>query len=349
MGSHLRIALAALLLTTAACESAFTSTSGRAECDGQLDPREETVDDLFDGDGDGYFDAANQGCRDTYEAEALDCNDGNPDVNPGLSEVACNGLDDDCDPATEDEVDADADGYSLCDGDCADGNPDIAPGFPETTCDGLDNDCDPTTLDSNDIDVDGYSNCEDCVDTNENINPGLDEVVCDGADNDCDPLTPDGQDVDQDGSLDCFDCDDEDPDRFPGNPEICEDGIDQNCDFTDADCAQATWSGNWSTNAISYSCGGGNVDVNTSTVTIQDATPSMTFVFVGSSHPGAMTGTINGSNGFSASASYPGSCSKTFSLTGSFLGADSFSANLVGTFTGCTGCANQSWTLSGTR
>ena len=91
------------------------------------------------------------------------------------------------------------------------------------------------------------------------------------------------------------------------------------------------------------------MNVNFSTVTIQDNTPNLTFVFVGSPHPGAMSGTVDGSDNFSATANYPGSCGKTFTLTGSFLGANSFSASLVATFTGCTGCSNQSWTITGTR
>jgi hypothetical protein len=61
-----------------------------------------------------------------------------------------------------------------------------------------------------------------------------------------------------------------------------------------------------------------------------------------------MTGTING-NMFQASASYPGSCSKTFNLNGSFLGQNSFSASLQATFSGCNGCSNQTWTVTGTR
>ncbi|MCO4771794.1 MAG: putative metal-binding motif-containing protein [Deltaproteobacteria bacterium] len=340
-------AVAALLAV--GCGPTVTSNAGRASCNGELDGREDSIDSPFDVDGDGFFDAANPECQVAYAPEDLDCNDTNADVNPEMLEETCNDIDDDCDEETLDVIDADEDGWSLCDGDCADSNPEIGPGLAEATCDGLDNDCDPTTFDAQDIDMDGYDNCEDCVDTNAAINPGETEQICDGADNDCDPLTIDGEDVDMDGSTDCFDCDDFDPNRFPGNPEICDDGIDQNCDNVDADCPEATWAGNWVTPTTSYTCGGGNVVVNFNTVTIQDQTPNMTFVFVGSLHPGALTGTIDGSNNFTASASYPGTCSKQFDLVGGFLGANNFSATLTGTFTGCSGCTNQTWNITGTR
>ncbi|MEZ4934517.1 MAG: MopE-related protein [Saprospiraceae bacterium] len=69
-----------------------------------------------------------------------DCNDGNALINPGAAEI-CDGLDNDCDgivPA--DEVDADGDGYRVCDNDCNDTNPAINPGAAEI-CNGLDDNC----------------------------------------------------------------------------------------------------------------------------------------------------------------------------------------------------------------
>jgi len=341
------LAFVALLLV--GCAGDITSAGGRATCNGLLDARETDIDDLFDVDGDGFFDAANSDCQAAYEPEELDCNDANPDINPDANEIACNDLDDDCNEASVDSADFDGDGYDTCSGDCDETNPNVAPGFPEVVCDDIDNDCDPETPDSRDIDEDGWTDCEDCVDTNEDVNPGQVEEECDGADNDCDPSTIDGADADLDGSSDCFDCDDNDPERFPGNVDVCGDGIDQNCDGVDADCQDVGYSGNWTFPNASYTCGGGNVVVNTSTVTIQDSDPSLTFVFVGSPHPGAMTGTLDSGDGFVASVSHPGACSKQFTLTGSFLGQNSFSATLTGTFPGCTGCSDQTWTLTGTR
>ena len=341
--------LAALLAVSAGCGDGTTTTQGRADCNGVLDSREDTVDDLFDVDGDGYFDAANPGCAATYGPEQLDCNDSDPLINPSAVEEECNDADDDCDEATLDAIDADQDGYSLCDGDCADQDPDVAPGFAEEICDGIDNDCDLSTMDAQDLDSDGYTECEDCVDSDPDIHPEMDELVCDGLDNDCDPETSDGDDADGDGSTTCFDCDDDDPLRFPGNEEICGDGIDQDCSETDLDCEELDWGGSWSTNAVAYNCGGGNVVVDFSSVTIADSSPTLQFVFIGGLHPGAMSGTVDASGNFSASFNQSGVCSKNFTLSGSFLGQNSFSAVLSGTFPGCTGCSAQTWTISGSR
>jgi hypothetical protein len=343
----LLVLFAPLVLT--ACGGGVTSTSTAAHCNGVLDDREETVDDLFDTDGDGFFDAGNPECQEIYAAEELDCNDSNADISPGADEVSCNDIDDDCDEATTDSVDQDGDGYTTCDDDCDDDDPLVAPGLAEVQCDEIDNDCDEDTPDSVDIDQDGWSHCEDCVDTAWAVNPGQAEMPCNGLDDDCDPATIDGEDADGDGSTDCFDCDDDDPDRFPGNPEICEDLLDQNCDGVDDDCPAGTWDGNWSTNPIAYTCGGGNVDVGFQTVTVIDETPDITFMFVGSPLPGAMVGSIDVADAFSASASYGGVCSKTFSFAGSFLSANSFSGTLTGSFSGCSGCSNQNWTVNGTR
>jgi hypothetical protein len=100
--------------------------------------------DCPDEDGDGYGDEASIWCD-----PPLDCDDSDPNVNPGAEEV-CNGIDDDCDGIV-DNVDADFDGYTdeACGGDdCNDGNPDINPGAVEGCCDiptcfdNIDNDCD---------------------------------------------------------------------------------------------------------------------------------------------------------------------------------------------------------------
>ena len=52
--------------------------------------------ECIDSDGDGYGNPSNPLC--TYPE--LDCDDTDPDVNPGMTEVPGNGIDDDCDPAT---------------------------------------------------------------------------------------------------------------------------------------------------------------------------------------------------------------------------------------------------------
>lgn len=81
---------------------------------------------LIDQDEDGYF-------------ESDDCDDTNPDINPGLEEIVYDGLDNDCDPSTLDD-DLDMDGYALFD-DCDDTNPNINPGAEEIANNNIDEDC----------------------------------------------------------------------------------------------------------------------------------------------------------------------------------------------------------------
>ena len=115
----------------------------------------------LDGDGDGI---------NTGELGGEDCDDDNPDIGPGATEV-CDGVDNDCDElidAEDDDVvdaieghpDIDGDGYGddsttilTCDladlsdvgGDCNDLDASMNPGAMEVCGDGLDNDCDGTS------------------------------------------------------------------------------------------------------------------------------------------------------------------------------------------------------------
>lgn len=157
-----------------------------------------------------------------------DCDDSNPDVNPGATEV-CNGVDDDCDGEVDEGVkttfyqDSDNDGY---------GNPQV------------------TTQQC--FAPDGYvADNTDCDDTDATIYPGATEVCGDGIDQDCDGSDlpcpgPDCTDNDGDGYAiegdQCgdIDCNDSDPTIHPGATEICGDGIDQDCDGSDAVCPEVT-------------------------------------------------------------------------------------------------------------
>ncbi|MFN7953367.1 MAG: MopE-related protein [bacterium] len=222
------------------------------DCDGQFD---EGVTTTFfrDADGDTYGNAGvtTQACSAPggYVANSTDCNDGNPSVNPGHAEVPGNGVDDDCNPATTDCLDADGDGYSPSGGscgpvDCNDSNGDVNPGHAEVPGNGVDDDCNAGTADCVDADADGYSSsggacgAVDCLDSNANVNPGRTEVPGNGLDDDCNSATSDCKDLDADGygnpaSAACahaqLDCNDSNVNVNPGRTEIPSNGIDDDC------------------------------------------------------------------------------------------------------------------------
>jgi hypothetical protein len=85
--------------------------------------------------------------------EDEDCDDQNPAVFPGATEI-CDGVDNDCDGSLPlDEQDRDGDGFTPCNGDCDDDEDTVYPIAPEY-CDGLDNNCDGD-LEESDDDLDG--------------------------------------------------------------------------------------------------------------------------------------------------------------------------------------------------
>ncbi len=121
---------------------------------------EEICDDGLDNDCDGYVDGDDSHCQEGTEDQdgdgwtntEGDCDDTDPDVHPGQSEIECNGVDDDCDVGTADGPDEDGDTYTTCpepaeDHDCDDTTAEVHPGHEEICGDGLDNDCDGTMND----------------------------------------------------------------------------------------------------------------------------------------------------------------------------------------------------------
>jgi hypothetical protein len=137
--------------------------------------------DCTDQDGDGY-------------CEEVDCDDGDPDVNPGIDEESMG----------PDELDNDCDGVVD---ECSEDDPELT-WHAEELCDGIDNDCDGEVDEDlgeiwfPDADGDGYGDGDDPR-------------------QECDP----GSGLVRDGS----DCDDGDPAVHPGAPEACN-GVDDDCD-----------------------------------------------------------------------------------------------------------------------
>ena len=193
------------------------------DCDGLVDDDDDSLDAstgapvYADVDADGFGDPATETwmCEPGpgWVADATDCDDTRPDINPGATEV-CNGLDDDCDTLVDDAddsldagsatawyTDADGDGYGddddatlACDapagavglaGDCNDADTAYNPAAAEADCtDPNDYNCDGS-VGYTDADGDGFAACEECDDTSATNFPGATEL-CDGVDNDCD-------------------------------------------------------------------------------------------------------------------------------------------------------------------
>jgi len=175
------------------------------------------TDDCEDADGDGFM---------AVSCGGSDCDDADPDRNPGATET-CNGVDEDCDETTVGGLDADGDGFvaaeccngDTCGPDCDDANPGVQPTEAES-CDGVDNDCDGMVDEGvlveswPDADGDRFGDaaatpelvCDrpsdaasrggDCDDGNGDINPAAPDV-CNDSDDDCDAA------IDEDGDAIC--------------------------------------------------------------------------------------------------------------------------------------------------
>lgn len=166
------------------------------DCDGIAD--DEAIDQLMwyaDDDGDGYGDpaTATEACEapaTTWTNRADDCDDGEVAASPAGTEVAYDGVDQDCSGA--DLIDVDSDGHAGVGAggdDCDDGDPDVFPGAAETPYDGVDQDC--SGGDSDDLDGDGFAGMNaggtDCDDADAAVFPGAAETWANGyTDNDCD-------------------------------------------------------------------------------------------------------------------------------------------------------------------
>ena len=164
--------------------------------------------------------------RDGHPKEK-DCNDNDSAAFPGAKEIACNGVDEDCDG--KDHCPSDADGDGVPAGvDCDDQDPKRSPLLPEIPCNTVDENCDGMA--TCDADGDGHPSPVDCNDKSTKVHPLASEVACDGVDQNCDGKDCCEQDADQDGFVCKEDCDDGDPSVHPGaKPQL-------GCYAKDVDC-----------------------------------------------------------------------------------------------------------------
>ncbi len=195
-----------------------------AEVDFYVEPADDN-----DNDGDGYTEARG------------DCDDDDPNVRPGATEVG-NGIDDDCDGEVDEGT-----VYYDDDGDCA---------CEQEPCRG--------SIEPSCVDLPSG----DCNDRDPSVGPEADEV-CNGTDDDCDGETDEGEAIDAatwyrdldgdlygDASATAYacsapsgyvgngrDCDDRDAAVSPGATEVCN-GTDDNCDGT-VDEATASDAATW--------------------------------------------------------------------------------------------------------
>ncbi len=106
-------------------------------------------EDDYDVDQDGWVRDDDEGLPTRYvegsgTAPAGDCDDEDAGINPGAAETWYDDIDNDCDPATDDD-DQDADGYLHLDAggtDCDDTVAEVNPGAVEILTDSVDRDCD---------------------------------------------------------------------------------------------------------------------------------------------------------------------------------------------------------------
>lgn len=213
----------------------------------------------------------------------VDCDDHNPDINPGVQEDPCSVVDMDCNNVFG-GADEDGDDSPAC-LDCDDHDDARTPMRVEI-CNGRDDDCDDAvdedggTLFYRDADEDTYgddadavTSCEapagyvatggDCDDAGAAINPDALEDCAEG-DLDCDgddeagavdastffaDLDGDGYGAPGEGRLACSapddhvdndeDCDDSEWAISPDADEICDDRVDNDCDGTPNECGLA--------------------------------------------------------------------------------------------------------------
>ena len=179
-----------------------------------------------DQDGDGYRDTV-------YGGD--DCDDGDAAVSPGAAETWYDGVDGDCDGASDYDADGDGEDSDAYGGtDCDDTDASRSVSTPETWYDGIDSNCDGGS--DYDADGDSYDSSAyggtDCDDTDSATYVGASDTWYDGVDSDCDGASD--YDADGDGEDSAAyggtDCDDTDASVSTASTEVWYDGVDSDCD-----------------------------------------------------------------------------------------------------------------------
>ena len=198
---------------------------------------------MTDADEDGY---GSDSPASAGISAGTDCDDAVSTTYPGATDAWYDGVDADCDGASDYDQDADgydSDAYGGTDCDDTDALTHPAAGeLEDLDEDGLDwgHDGDTDELDwcTTDADEDGYGDDTsshdpgtDCDDADDDTYPGADDWVGNGEDESCDGM--DGLDSDGDGhasdAFDGDDCDDSEATTYPGAPDTWYDGVDSDC------------------------------------------------------------------------------------------------------------------------
>ena len=207
--------------------------SGEPTTEPSAEPTPEDCNDNIDNDGDSLIDCADNDCFTSTDCledadgdgfySTTDCDDGNASVYPGATEVANDGIDQDCNGQDYTTTGSNTSGGTttgggsqtggtICNDTCTDGFGNFLYGANNGVC----NDGGPNDFTALLLGTAGCSLGSDCTD--------------------CGPATDmdgDGYAADPLGLAYFSDCDDNNPSINKGAPDTSVDGVDQNCDGVD--------------------------------------------------------------------------------------------------------------------